>query len=434
MVEAKHDTIFALSSGAGPAGVAVIRISGPEAEEIETLLKVALPAPRTAAVRTLYDELTDERLDAALMLYFPAPASFTGENIVEIQCHGGRATVDAILSALARLEGFRPAEAGEFTRRAVENGTLDLLQAEALGDLINAETEAQRRQALRQHEGALGAIYEDWRGRIIKAAAWIEASIDFPDEEIPEGATEASRGELAAIRAKIAAHLADGRRGEILREGLHVAVIGAPNAGKSSLVNALAQRDVAIVTDIPGTTRDVIEVRLDLHGYPVILSDTAGLREASDAVEAEGVRRAKARAESADVRLLILDGASHESYAAPDAEIIVRSKADLVAVREEGDWISVKTGEGIQDLIERIAELARMRLGGESPSLTRARHRVAFEEAVAALDAALALVPPEPELVAEHVRRAVHALGRITGRVDLDELLDVVFRDFCIGK
>lgn len=433
MVEAKHDTIFALSSGAGPAGVAVIRISGPAAEGVGGLMGGPLPAPREAALRTLFDFVASDRIDTALVIFFAGPCSFTGENIVEIQCHGGRAVVERVLDSLARIDGFRPAEAGEFTRRAVENGKLDLLQAEALADLINAETEAQRRQALRQHEGVLGTLYEFWRARIIKAAAWLEAWIDFPDEEIPEGATASSRSEFLSIRDEIAAHLADGRRGEILREGLHVAVIGAPNAGKSSLVNALAQRDVAIVTDIPGTTRDVIEVRLDLHGYPVILSDTAGLREAADAIEAEGVKRAKARAASADVRLLVLDGMSAGGEQ-PAADLAVCSKADLVSVRPPGHWISTKTGEGIAELVEEIAGLAKSRLAGEAPALTRARHRAALEEVVAALDRALATDAAASELVAEEVRRAVQGLGRITGRVDLDELLDVVFRDFCIGK
>lgn len=434
MTVAKHDTIFALSSGAGPAGVAVIRISGPDAEKAAAMMRRPLPAPRKALIRTLYDFTTGERIDSALVSVFPAPNSFTGEDIVEIQCHGGTAVVDGILSTLGEIEGFRPAEAGEFTRRAVENGKLDLLQAEALADLINAETGAQRRQALKQHEGALGVIYEDWRVRIIKAAAWLEATIDFPDEEIPDGAIKASRKEVREIRDEIAVHLADGRRGEILREGLHVAVIGPPNAGKSSLVNTLAQRDVAIVTDIPGTTRDVIEVRLDLHGYPVILSDTAGLREAADIIEEEGVRRARARAESADVRLLVVDGTAPAHSDIPAADLTVFNKADLVTERAPGDWISTRTGEGIGPLVERIAELAQTRLTGEAPALTRARHRAALEEAVAALEGALAQAPQDSELTAEEVRRAVHALGRIAGRVDLDELLDVVFRDFCIGK
>ena len=428
------DTIFALSSAPGRAGIAVIRISGSKARSVQKLIKGGLPDSRMAELRTVFDFTTNERIDLALIMVFPAPRSFTGENIVEIQCHGGRAVVDAILGLLTRIEGFRPAERGEFTRRAVENGRIDLTQAEALADLIDAETDAQRRQALRQHEGALGDFYEELRGRLIKAAAWLEASIDFPDEEIPEGAVEGARAELASIHNAITGHLKDGRRGEILREGLHVAVIGAPNAGKSSLVNALAQREVAIVNDAPGTTRDVIDVHLDLKGFPVILSDTAGLREAQDAVEEEGIRRAKTRAENADIRLLVVDGVAPLMAKISGPEIVVFTKADLARKQDAGLWVSAKTGEGLDDLIDLLATRASEGLSGDAPPLTRARHRHALEEAISALSKALELDQRNPEIVAEEVRRALRALGRITGRVDLDELLDVVFQDFCIGK
>ena len=242
MTETTQETIFALSSASGRAGVAVIRVSGPDAEKCASLMKGGLPEPRRARIRTLFDKKMNDRIDVALIVYFAAPKSFTGENIVEIQCHSGRAVVESVLGLLSKIEGFRPAEAGEFTRRAVENGRIDLTQAEAIADLVNAETEAQRRQALRQHEGALGDLYESWRERLINAAAWLEASIDFPDEEIPDGAIDGARAELVSIYDSIGAHLEDGRRGEILRDGLHVAVVGAPNAGKSSLVNALADR------------------------------------------------------------------------------------------------------------------------------------------------------------------------------------------------
>jgi len=444
MTGTTQDTIFALSSAAGRAGVAVVRVSGPDARRSGSLIKGDLPQPRRAELRTLFDNKTNERIDIALIIVFPAPRSFTGENIVEIQCHGGRAVVDAVLTLLGGIEGFRSAEAGEFTRRAVENGRIDLTQAEAIADLVNAETEAQRRQALRQHEGALSDIYEKWRARLITAAAWLEASIDFPDEEIPDGAVEGAQAELVSIHDSISAHLKDGRRGEILRDGLHVAVIGAPNVGKSSLVNALAQREVAIVTDSPGTTRDVIEVRLDLKGFPVILSDTAGLREAVDSTEAEGVRRAKARAGSADVCILVVDGTAEQKMAVAKAEIVVFSKSDLVtkqraAERETRDkkqdlWISTKTGEGIDELIDQLTTLAGQNLSGDAPPLTRARHRHALEEALTALKKALKEGQRGTEIVAEEVRVALRALGRITGRVDLDEVLDVVFQDFCIGK
>jgi tRNA modification GTPase len=316
----------------------------------------------------------------------------------------------------------------------VQNGRLDLTQAEAIADLVNAETDAQRRQALRQYEGQLSALYEDWRDRLIRAGAWIEAILDFPDEEIPEAVLVSSRTQLDRLRGEIAGHLQDARRGEILRDGLHVAVIGPPNAGKSSLVNALTQRDVVIVSEVPGTTRDIVEVRLDLLGYPVVLADTAGLRETGDAVEREGVRRALSRADAADLRLLVLDGALPRPAELPAADIVVLNKADRVRDRGPGFWVSAQSGEGLAALIAALAERAKTGLSGDSPVLTRARHRHALEGAREHLDAALSVPAARQELVAEHVRQALRAIGRITGRVDLDELLDVVFRDFCIGK
>jgi tRNA modification GTPase len=438
-----RDTIYALASARGRAGVAVVRVSGPSADAaLRDLTRRPLPATRKATIRSVFNNSNDDRIDACLVLRFAAPHSYTGENVVEFQSHGGPAVVAALLGALAAQPGLRAAEPGEFTRRAVENGRLDLTQAEAIADLVAAETEAQRRQALRQFEGKLGELYEDWRARLIRAAAWIEAGIDFADEEIPPGAAADARAALKAVADDIRAHLNDGRRGEILRDGLHVAVIGPPNVGKSSLVNALARRDVAIVSETPGTTRDVIEVRLDLKGYPVILADTAGLRDPGDAIEEEGVRRAYARAEAADLRLLVLDGALPETYPTlggsgrrdSDATLTVWNKADLVSEKlRPGLWVSAKTGEGLPELIAALAERAAAGLAiGEAPALTRARYREALSEAVQSLDAAI--LTAEPELAAENVRLALRAIGRITGRVDLDELLDVVFRDFCIGK
>lgn len=431
----QRDTIFALATASGRAGVAVVRVSGPAAPEaIRRLTRKDAPADRQAVLRSVYDILSNDRIDSALVLGFSGPHSYTGENVVEFQIHGGRAVQQALLDTLGRLPGFRPAEAGEFTRRAVENGRLDLTQAEAIADLVSAETDAQRRLALRQYDGALANLYEGWRARLIRAAAWIEAGIDFADAEIPADALLQSRQAIGGILEEIQAHLNDGRRGEILREGLHVAVIGPPNAGKSSLVNALAQRNVAIVSEIPGTTRDVIEVRLDLGGYPVILADTAGLRESGDAVEQEGVRRARARAESADLRLLVLDGAEGHEKNSAAADLVVWNKADIAQNEAaSGLWVSAKTGEGLPKLIRALSEKAAEWLSpSEAPVLTRARHRHALDEAGESLKAALGA--PEPELSAEHLRLALRAIGRITGRVDLDELLDVVFRDFCIGK
>lgn len=438
---AGRDTIFALSSAPGRAGIAVVRISGPEADAaVAALTKRPLPAERKTELRTIFDQSNNERLDVALIVRMPAPRSYTGEDVVELGLHGSRAVVTGVLTALARVPGLRPAEAGEFTRRAVENGRLDLTQAEAVADLVAAETDAQRRQALNQMAGALGGLYEDWRARLIRAAAWLEASIDFADEEIPPEALAGSRAALAAIAGEIGAHLDDGRRGEILREGLHVAVIGPPNAGKSSLINALAQRDVAIVSDIPGTTRDVLEVRLDLGGYPVILADTAGLREPEGVIEREGVRRARARAEAADLRLLVLDGAAAEPAAGLDprlmaaAELTVWNKSDIASRKWPGQGISAKTGEGLGELIAELSRQAKDRLGSDSPALTRLRHRQALEKAGESIAAALRSDERSPELAAEGVRVALTEIGRITGRVDLDDLLDVVFRDFCVGK
>jgi tRNA modification GTPase len=480
MSKDRNDTIFALASAPGRAGVAVIRVSGPNADAaLRNLTHRPLPAARMAAIRSLYGNSNKDRIDAALIVRFTAPHSYTGEDVIEFQIHGGPAVTAALLAALAAQPGLRAAEPGEFTRRAVLNGRLDLTQAEAIADLVTAETEAQRRQAFRQFEGKLGELYEEWRARLIRAAAWIEASIDFADEDIPASAAAESRSALQWVADEIRAHLDDGRRGEILRDGLQVAIIGPPNAGKSSLLNALARRDVAIVSPTPGTTRDVIEVRLDLGGYPVILADTAGLRDSVDAIEEEGVRRARARAQSADLCLLVLDATqpnletyppleggsnreavrggercstipspkspsrsrSNEISTLPQGEgredaatIVVWNKADLVTDRTRpGLWVSAKTGEGLPALIAALASHAASGLAqNEAPVITRARYREALGEAVKALD--LAVATAEPELAAEHVRIALRAIGRITGRVDLDELLDVVFRDFCIGK
>jgi tRNA modification GTPase len=436
-----HDrqTIFALASAPGRAGVAVVRVSGPGAIQAMELLTRREPSrERNTELRALFDPVTGERIDSALVLHFKAPHSYTGENVVEFQMHGGRAVQSALFAALASIGGCRPAEPGEFTRRAVENGRLDLTQAEAIADLVAAETDAQRRLALRQYDGALAALYENWRARLIRAAAWIEAGIDFADEEIPPETADQSRRELHLVLNEIDAHLSDGRRGEILRDGFQVAVIGPANAGKSSLVNALARRELAIVSEQPGTTRDVIEARLDIAGYPVILADTAGLRESGDAIEREGVRRALARAEQADLRVFVLDGSvtAGEDFHPElrDGDLLLWNKADIAAhEKTPGLWVSAKTGAGMDELVKRIGARAAERIAAaDGPVITRARHRHALKEARLSLLAATDI--PEPELVAEHLRQAMRALGRITGRVDLDELLDVVFRDFCIGK
>mgnify|MGYP001288005560 FL=1 len=436
-------TIFALSSAPGRAGVAVIRLSGPAAgSALSALTGRPLPPARQATLAALVDPRSDDLLDRALVLHFPGPASFTGEDVVELHVHGGRAVVDSVFDALAAMPGLRPAEPGEFTRRAFENGKLDLTEAEGIADLVDAETRAQQRQALRQMDGALGRLYDGWRDRLSRALAHIEADLDFPDEDLPEGVAEQVRPELALLIAEIGRHLDDNRRGERLRSGVQIAILGPPNAGKSSLLNALARRDAAIVSERAGTTRDVIEVHLDLGGYPVIVADTAGLRQASDEIEDEGIRRARARAEQADVKILLFDALDWPEL---DPEVTGLADGDSLTVLNKVDLrpdldlpegfigVSVRTGEGMGGLLGRLEELVADRLGGSgAPSLTRLRHRQALEECREALLRAEGA--PLPELVAEDVRLALRALGRITGKVDVEDLLDIVFRDFCIGK
>ena len=438
-----NDTVFALSSAPGRAAIAVVRVSGPAAGAAVAALTGRNHVPPRQAVFARLRDGHGAPIDEALVLWFPAPFSETGEDVAEFQTHGGRAVVEAVLAALAAVPGLKPAGPGAFTRRAVENGKFDLTGAEALIDLIDAETEAQRRQALSQMGGALAALYDGWRARLIRASAWAEAAIDFSDEEVPEDANAGARAALKGILKEIQAHLDDSHRGELVREGLFLTVIGQPNSGKSTLVNALARRDVAIVAETAGTTRDIIEVRMDLGGYAVTLADTAGLREAAEAIEAEGVRRALARAEAADIVVLVLDGTAADPFAGipPEARskasLTVWNKADLgLPQAREGLKISARTGEGIPALVEALTGLVQERLAGvrEAPVLTRARHRHELEEAATALARALQAPPEAPELMAEDMRLALRALGRITGRVDVEELLDVVFRDFCIGK
>jgi tRNA modification GTPase len=456
------ETLFALASAPGRAAIAVWRLSGPgTAEGIRLLTGKAPPAPRRASLRKLIDPSTGEAIDEALVLWFPGPASFTGEDSAELHSHGGRAVAEAIGAALAKLPGFRHAEPGEFSRRAFQNDKLDLTEAEAIADLAAAETEAQRRQALAQAGGALSGLYDGWRTELIRLRAHLEADIEFPDEDIGDPVAQLS-GQMTALRSRIAEHLADARRGERLRDGLTIAVVGAPNAGKSSLVNALAQRDVAIVSPEAGTTRDVIEVHLDLGGYPVVLVDTAGLREIAGSVETEGIRRARARAKAADLVLALF-----AADAEPDAEtlalldaraVVVRSKADLIheplhphplpaGARERegrggGDGrvegpqafdVSAKTGHGLDPLLRALtARVSALLADRGGPPPTRARHREALTRCLAALDAAKAA--DLPELAAEDLRRAADELGRITGRIDIEDMLDAIFRDFCIGK
>ncbi len=386
------------------------------------------------------DPETGESIDDGLALWFPGPRSVTGEDVAELQLHGSRAVIAAVMAALAR-QSLRLAEPGEFTRRAFLNGKLDLTQAEAVADLAAAETEAQRRQALRQLEGGLGEIYRGWSERLLRLLAHLEAAIDFPDEDLPPEIETRVAGESAALLGEIEAHLADNRRGERLRDGIAVAIVGPPNAGKSSLLNQLARREAAITSPIAGTTRDVIEVAIDLAGYPVVLADTAGLRDSVDMIEQEGLRRALARAEAAELRLFVFDASQPEGAAGaaiwpgPDT-LLVANKIDLV--RDRGCLpsgaltVSALTGEGLPHLIEKLAERIAGHYDIAAPLLTRARHREALETAAAALQRSLAA--DLPELRAEDLRLAWRSLGRITGRADVEDLLDVIFADFCLGK
>lgn len=433
-------TIFALASGAGRGAVAVMRLSGPDTGAILAGIADGVPQPRRASLRRLRAP-DGEPLDEALVLWFPAPGSYTGEDSAELHLHGGSAVIAAVGGALARL-GARPAEPGEFTRRAFLNGRMDLTAAEGIADLIAAETEAQRRQALRQAEGALARLIGAWAARLTRLLAHQEAAIEFADEDLPTDLGDRARAGAAALRAEIAAHLADDGRGERLREGLLVAILGAPNAGKSSLLNALAGRDAAIVSARAGTTRDVVEVRLDLAGVPVTLADTAGLREAADEIEQEGIRRAHRRAEEADLVLAVF-----AVDAPPDAAtlgwarrgaIVVANKVDLAPAPPAIGGIaplaiSARMGAGLDALRARLTDEARRLAGaGDSALLTRPRHRAALTEAAAWLEQAE--VAPLPELTSEALRAALRSLGRLTGRVGVEEVLDVVFRDFCIGK
>lgn len=430
------DTIFALSSGAPPAGVAIIRVSGPLALDSLRNLSAGepLPVPRFGTLRRIINPETQAHIDHALILTFPQPASYTGEDVVEYHVHGGKAIVSAVLNALAGQDRHRFAQAGEFTKRAVLNGRMDLTQAEAVHDLIAAETEAQREQALAQYSGALSDLYGGWAKRLTRALAYTEAHLDFPDEALPEDLVLQLKPDLEAMLREMADHTEDANLGERLREGFHVVIAGQPNAGKSTLLNALAQREVAIVSPIAGTTRDVLEVPLNLGGYPVLLIDTAGLREFStDAIEMEGIKRARARIDTADLRILVLDPTQPVSAQMQDADITIWSKADLAAPPPGTLAVSAQTGQGLPDLVTAITERLSERTARRSSiGPTRERHRKALEQVMfhvkQALNAGL------PELLAEDLRLATRNLGEITGRVHVEDLLDVIFRDFCIGK
>ncbi|MGV1014356.1 MAG: tRNA uridine-5-carboxymethylaminomethyl(34) synthesis GTPase MnmE [Methyloceanibacter sp.] len=456
------DTIIALASGAGRAAVAVIRISGARTRDVLEALCGTLPEPRHASLRKLRDPRGGALLDRGLVLWFPAPASFTGEDMAELHVHGSRAVIREVIDAALTIPGTQLAEPGAFARRAFENGRLDLTEVEGLADLVNAETEAQRRQALAQAEGSLRALYEGWRAELIKAQALIEAGLDFADEgDVVADVQVKAEAIVRDLLAAISKHLSD-KRGERLRDGFRVVIAGPPNAGKSSLLNALARRDVAIVSEEAGTTRDAIEVHLDLGGIPVLLIDTAGLREAAGAVEAEGVARARAHAEAADLVLWLVDatapqwtpppgflvsGSGRVSDAIPSQIGAIPSQINAISVLNKRDLapemtppesvaaISAKTGEGLDVLLKSLEQRAISATASDAgaPLLTRTRHRTELDAAHSAL-ARFADKSLIPELKAEELRVAARHLGRLTGHIDVEDVLGAIFAEFCIGK
>jgi tRNA modification GTPase len=438
-------TIYALSSGRPPTAIAVVRVSGTEAGRVVQTLAGKLPTARMAA-HTLLRDPAGEPIDDAIVLWFPGPASATGEDLAEFHIHGGRAVLAALFAAFAQFENLRPAEAGEFTRRSFENGKLDLTEAEGLDDLIHADTDRQRRQALRQLKGLLGDKARNWRQQIIEALALVEVGIDFSDEgDVSAELLTPALTKAAALHREIQDALAAQGRSERLRDGLVVAIAGQPNVGKSTLMNQLARRDVAIVSPHAGTTRDVIEVQLDLDGYPVTIIDTAGIRETSDPVEEEGVRRARARAGEADLVLWLVDASGMASD--PDrwlrqSEVpvwIVRNKVDLAETVSAGEAglisISAGRGDGLPELMALLVDFAAQYFGsGEAGLITRDRQRVLLRSTAELLQHAAASAGRGEEFVAEDMRAAAQQLGRLLGRVDVEDILDSIFRDFCIGK
>ena len=438
-----EDTILALATGSLHAATALIRISGNAASTTADILGFKLQKQRLASVAILKDG--ERKLDEALVIFFKGPRSYTGEDVMELHVHGGRAVIEAVINTLQKQGGFRIAEPGEFTKRAVLNGKMDLTKAEGINDLIQAETEAQRVQSFAQVDGALSEIAFGWREKAIKIAAHIEAYIDFPDEEIPESTLTSLGDEMSVLIRDIEKGLNDGRRGEILREGFRVAVIGPPNAGKSTLVNWLSKRPVSIISEQPGTTRDVLEASLDLDGYPVIIADTAGLRASTDPIENEGIKRAKEWAKTANGRLILLEPSSEADFLErlepnPECDLVVLNKIDLLptdAKKKEPLSISLKDEIGLDELLKGLKKIVSKTMVGQEPAvITRTRHREALQSCLNSITSAKTalLLGEEPEIVAEELRAATKFLGRVVGAVDVEDLLGVVFGDFCIGK
>ena len=437
------DTIFSLATGSLHAANALIRISGDRASRTANILGFKLQKQRLASVAILKDG--ERKLDEALVIFFKGPRSYTGEDVMELHVHGGRAVIEAVINTLRKQKGFRTAEPGEFTKRAVLNGKMDLTKAEGINDLIQAETEAQRVQSFAQVDGALSEIAFGWREKAIRIAAHVEAYIDFPDEEIPESTLASLGDEMSVLVRDIEKGLNDGRRGEILREGFRLAVIGPPNAGKSTLVNWLSKRPVSIISEKPGTTRDVLEASLDLGGYPVIIADTAGLRASTDSIENEGIKRAQEWAKTANGRVIVLEPSTEAGFLErlkpnPESDLVVVNKIDLLPIaskKEETLAISLKDEIGLDKLLKGLEKIVSKSIASQEPAvITRVRHREALQSCLNSIKSAKTalLLGEESEIVAEELRAATKSLGRVVGAVDVEDLLDVVFGDFCIGK
>ena len=441
------DTIYSLSTGAGSSGVAIIRLSGSASEEVlKKLTRKQTPKPRLASLRRIHSPVNQDAIDEGIVIWFPGPNSYTGEDVVEFHVHGGPSITEEVLKSISTISSCRIAEPGEFTRRAFQSGKMDLTSAEAVADLIDAKTIEQRRQALKQFDGQLAGLYDEWRKQLIDLLAYAESAIDFSDEELPENINKTIIHNILRIKDSITQHIDDKMIGERIRSGFHVTILGAPNSGKSSLLNRLATRDAAIVSDIAGTTRDVIEVQMNLEGFAVIISDTAGIRDAQNEVEVEGVRRARKSADEADLVVVVFDAldlpniSEITSTYITDKSLVLINKVDVLEHTLPSEingkeilGVSAKTGEGFEEFQLKLnQDVKNYFRNNEQPVLTRVRHREALEEALVSLNRSSQA--KLPELVAEDIRLAVRSIGKITGRVDVEDVLDIIFNEFCIGK
>ncbi len=431
-------TIYALSSAPGKAGIAVIRVSGPEAEKIGKLFKIDLPDPKKVKIVKLVHPYNGDFIDKALVTFFESPNSFTGENMVELSIHGSRAIKDLIFSILSEEESFSYAEPGEFTRRAFLNGKLDLVEVEGLADLINAETEFQRKQAYDQMEGKLSNLYMKWKGQLLKNLSYLEATIDFVEEEISPEITVNQIKDIEGVLNELDTHLNDSNKGERLRDGFHIIIAGSPNTGKSSLLNHLSNRDIAIVSDEAGTTRDSLDAYLDIKGFPVIITDTAGIRKAKTEVENIGIKKSQIKMSEADLVLWLMDSSINKNDKIPDnikdKSIEVWTKSDIAIHSNKDIIISTKKDQGIIQLIDIIGKFVEKGCRTEGSFITRSRHRDALEKTKKHLSIIVKNDQLDAEVIAEELRSAVNSLARITGHIDVEDLLEVIFKDFCIGK